>query len=138
MADQGNSVKNGKKSISRRQFRYKEISYTTFIPYFSLDSKYLKSLLIGKGYVHELERPVSARTLSISSPSINSPLYGSQRPSFFIKCELQVRKLFAFMELHLSKVEDDLAVTIRNVRLASSKQKQNMKRRRYGRTYQKL
>jgi len=26
--------------------------------------------------------------------------------------------LFAFMELHLSKVEDDLAVTIRNVRLA--------------------
>jgi len=52
MADQGKSVKNGKKSISRRQFQYKEISNTTFIPYFSLDSKYLKSLLIGKGYMY--------------------------------------------------------------------------------------
>ena len=143
MADQETTVENGEKSILRRQFQYRQISYGTFIPYFALDSEYLKSLLIGKSY--ELEEAASAKSfhgvfppeitrqdsleevLSNSAPSLNSPVNGIHKPSFFIECELQVRKLFAFMELHLSKVEDDLEVTVQNVRLASSKQKQKMK-----------
>jgi len=145
MADQGTTVESREKSVLRRQFQYRQISYGTFIPYFALDSEYLKSLLIGKSYAYELEEPASAKTfhgvfppeitrqdsleevLSNSAPSLNSPTNGIPKPNFFIECELQVRKLFAFMELHLSKVEDDLAVTVKNVRLASSKQKQKMK-----------
>ena len=113
--------------MSRRQSQYRQISYRTFIPYFALDSKYLKSLLIRKGYTYEPEESGSAEPLSISAPSLNSPVNGIHKPSFFVECELQVRKLFAFMELHLSKVEEDLAVTVKNASLASSNQKRKMK-----------
>ena len=139
MADQETTVENGEKRILRRQFQYRQILHGTFIPYFALDSEYLKSLLIGKSY--EREEAASAKSfhgifpgqdsleevLSNSAPSLNSPVNGIHKPSFINECELQVRKLFAFMELHLSKVEDDLEVTVQNVRLASSKQKQKMK-----------
>ena len=144
MADQGKAAENGEINTSalRRASNYSQISYGTFIPFFALDSEYLKSLLIGKGYTCELEEPASAKsfhgffppeitrqdsgegTLSSSESALNSPIVECQKASFFIECEFQIRKLFAFMELHLSKAESELAVAVQNVKSASAKQEE--------------
>ena len=47
MANQEITAENGKEST--RASNYSHISCGTFIPFFALDSEYLKSLLIGKG-----------------------------------------------------------------------------------------
>ena len=142
MADQGKATENGEvnTSVSRRVSNYSQLSYGTFIPFFALDSEYLKSLLIGKGYTFELEEPASAKsfhgffppeitrqdsgegTLSSSESALNSPVVDCQKASFFIECEFQLRKLFGFMELHLSRVESDLAVAVQSVKSANAKQ----------------
>ena len=56
-------------------------------------------------YPHRHHDPLE--DLSTSSSSVNS-LY-SEGPGFLTECELQLRKLFAFVELHLSNVESRLA-----------------------------
>lgn len=142
MADQGKATENGEvnTSVSRRVSNYSQLSYGTFIPFFALDSEYLKSLLIGKGYTFELEEPASAKsfhgffppeitrqdsgegTLSSSESALNSPVVDCQKASFFIECEFQLRKLFGFMELHLSRVESDLAVAVQSVKSSNAKQ----------------
>ena len=142
MADQGKAAENEEvnTSVSRRVSNYSQLSYGTFIPFFALDSEYLKSLLIGKGYTFELEEPASAKsfhgffppeitrqdsgegTLSSSESALNSPVVDCQKASFFIECEFQLRKLFGFMELHLSRVESDLAVAVQSVKSANAKQ----------------
>ena len=142
MADQGKAAENGEvnTSVSRRVSNYSQLSYGTFIPFFALDSEYLKSLLIGKGYTFELEEPASAKsfhgffppeitrqdsgegTLSSSESALNSPVVDCQKASFFIECEFQLRKLFGFMELHLSRVESDLAVAVQSVKSSNAKQ----------------
>ena len=142
MADQGKAAENEEvnTSVSRRVSNYSQLSYGTFIPFFALDSEYLKSLLIGKGYTFELEEPASAKsfhgffppeitrqdsgegTLSSSESALNSPVVDCQKASFFIECEFQLRKLFGFMELHLSRVESDLAVAVQSVKSSNAKQ----------------
>ena len=69
MADQGKAAENGEVNTSalRRASNWSQISYGTFIPFFALDSEYLKSLLIGKGYIRELEEPASANGFMVSS-----------------------------------------------------------------------
>jgi len=114
----------------------------TGVPHFALASGYLRSLVSVKKPEYELEEIASDRSshgspppeltardadsgeLSASQPTIIPG--DTHRPSFFIECELQVRKLFAFMELHLSKVENELADTIQNMRLVASKREQKM------------
>ena len=142
MADQEEAAENGEVNtgVLRRASNYSQLSYGTFIPFFALDSEYLKSLLIGKGYTFELEEPASAKsfhgyfppeitrqdsgegTLSSSESALNSPVVDCQKASFFIECEFQLRKLFGFMELHLSRVESDLAVAVQSVKSANAKQ----------------
>lgn len=123
----------GKKSTTRSKRHNRQISYGTFIPFFVIDSEYLKSLLCGRGADCELSEPASAKSfhsafpaslihqdssdsdqsLSNSEPGLlstaNNSINGIVKPDFFSECELQVQKLFLFMELHLSKLEDDLA-----------------------------
>lgn len=128
MAGKGIKKKFGQ---SITQHHHRQISYGTFIPFFTVDSEYLRSLLADKG--SELELPESAsshnshnhfppefsRQTSVDRASDTSSSEGSlvgtfastNRPretTFFKECELQIRKLFTFMELHLSKVESDL------------------------------
>ena len=118
---------------SKRKHHHRQISYGTFIPFFTIDFEYLKSLLAGKGYECELPESASSKTSQANFPpeflrqssvdetadtssseaslvgvgtsaSVNEP----RETLLFTECELQVRKLFTFMELHLSKVESDL------------------------------
>ena len=144
MADQGKAAENGEVNTSalRRASNWSQISYGTFIPFFALDSEYLKSLLIGKGYICELEEPASVKsfhgffppeitrqdsgegTLSSSESALNSPIVDCQKASFFLECEFQIRKLFAFMELHLLNAESELAVAVQNVKSACAKQQE--------------
>ena len=145
MANQEITAENGEESTntSRRASNHSHISCGTFIPFFTLDSEYLKSLLIGKGYICELEEPASAKsfhgffpreitrqdsgedTLSSSESALNSPIADSQKADFLIECEFQLRKLFAFMDLHLSKVESNLTV-VQNVKSASAKEEEEV------------
>jgi len=114
----------------------------TGVPHFALASEYLRSLVSVKKPEYELEETASERSSHGSPPpeltardadsgdwsasqlTINPG--DTHRPSFFVECELQVRKLFAFMELHLSKVENELADTIQNMRLVASRREQKM------------
>ena len=110
----------------------------TVVPHFPLASQYLRSLLSVKRTEYELEETASENSMHGSPPPETTPQDSddaepavnssedTHRPSFFIECELQVGKLFAFMELHLSKVENDLADTIQNMRLVASKRKPKM------------
>ena len=132
--EKGVVINNGlRKGVLGRNHHHREISYGTFIPYFVIDSEYLNSLLTAeKGYSCELEETASAESSQplfppeitssrphspegVLSQSVPSPvnlnscsINDYNKPSFFTECELQVRKLFSFMDLHLSKVESDL------------------------------
>ncbi len=121
-----------KKGGERSKRHHRNISYGTFVPFYVIDSEYLKSLLYGNQC--ELNEPASAKSaysafppslvrqrssdsdqsLSNSEPAIlYSSVNGYYEPDFFSECELQVKKLFVFMELHLSKLEDDLAHVVK-------------------------
>ena len=116
---------------SKKQHHHRQISYGTFIPFFTVNAEYLKSLLAEKGVAYELPDssssknsqnhfpPEFSRQSSVDAASDTSSSEASlvgtyasvNRPretTFFKECELQIRKLFTFMELHLSKVESDL------------------------------
>lgn len=97
--------------------------YGTFTPYFVIDSEYLKSLIGGRDSSCELVEstslpsssyfPVSSLTNRSSSPEsgIYSPPSKQQdTPQFFSECDIQLTKLFAFVEFHLSKVASQLRV----------------------------
>ena len=60
--------------------------------------------------------------MSSSESALNSPIVDCQKASFFLECEFQIRKLFAFMELHLLNAESELAVAVQNVKSACAKQ----------------
>ncbi len=107
------------------------ISYGSFTPYCVIDSEYLKSLIGGKDNSCELVESASLQHIpgayfpssvrSTTEEGGSSPESGvySQSPqgtnphsslrtytsAFFSECDIQVTKLFAFMEFHLSKVE---------------------------------
>ena len=141
MANQEITAENGEEST--RASNHSHISCGTFIPSFTLDSEYLKLLLIGKGHICELEEPASTKsfhglfppeitrqdsgegTLSSSESALNSPIADSQKADFFTECEFQIEKLFAFMDLHLSKVESILTV-VQNVKSACAKQEEEV------------
>ena len=107
-------------------------SYNAFVPQYTIDSEYLKTLLVGKCLSCELSEPASHSSSFVVSqlPShvklmngagdsgihITSGSAESESPSppihaeqdFFHECEQQVNKLFDFVEHHLSAVESDL------------------------------
>lgn len=108
-------------------------SYGTFVPPYAIDSEYLKSLLVGKFSSYELNEPASPDSATFSAQSHHrnpssdsgvhlhtgrstppSPASTPSKPSpeaepdFFNECEHQVKKLFMFVESHLTKVESDL------------------------------
>ena len=101
-------------------------SYNTFVPQYSVDSEYLKSLLLGRLHPCELTEPVlspssfdaeegsEGRRLTndsgIQSPDSETspPLSLPDTPDFFTECERELLKLFQFVERHLASVEKDL------------------------------
>ncbi len=108
-------------SINNRQ---DSLSYGTFTPYYVIDSEYLKSLIVkdsGCELVESASLPTASyfpSRLSNDRPStpdsgIYSPSQQQNTPQFFSECDIQLSKLFAFLEFHLFKVENDLNVVIR-------------------------
>lgn len=118
-------------SINNNKQRTNPVSYGSFTPYCVIDSEYLKSLIGGKDNSCELVESASLQpvpgayfpsSLGSQSPTedggsspesgVYSPrgasLHSSLRTyssAFFSECDIQLSKLFAFMEFHLSKVE---------------------------------
>ena len=100
-------------------------SYNTFVPQYTIDSEYLKTLLVGKFLPCKLSEPAfyqpsfvdgglninsdpsDSGILSAESDSPSPPL-SADTPDFFHECEQQLHKLFEFVERHLSVVESDL------------------------------
>ena len=101
-------------------------AYGTFVPYYIVDSEYLKSLLTDKYLPCELSEPAEAGSCDLThhrNPSNDSGVQfasGLSTPSgppqeddeldFFKECEQQIRKLFRFAQFHLLNVTRDFQV----------------------------
>ena len=105
-------------------------SYNTFVhvhvPHYTIDSEYLKTLLVGKFLPCELGQPTLFQSSFVSnfqqvtpsdsgiqsaesdsSSTLNSATDNTEA-DYFRECELQLHKLFQFVEQHLSLVESEL------------------------------
>lgn len=107
-------------------------SYNTFVPQYTIDSEYLKSLLVNRFLPCELSQPASYSSsfvnqhqnyLNINYHPGDSGIHSeeSETPSppnladdtdFFQECNKQLNKLYDFVKHHLSAVESDLALTM--------------------------
>ena len=103
-------------------------SYNTFVPQYTIDSEYLKSLLVVKFLPCDLSVPASYSSSFVNqfqhSLNVNSepgdsgvhsaesdspsPPHSDDKVDFFHECEQQLNKLLDFVEHHLSVVESDL------------------------------
>ena len=103
-------------------------SYNTFVPQYTIDSEYLKTLLVARFLPCDLGEPTSYQSSfvnrfqdpptdsGIHSPEIESGSPSpprpadktSDKPDFFQECEQQLCKLYEFVERHLSDVESQL------------------------------
>lgn len=109
--------------------------YGSFVPEFFIDSSYLRSLLSRSGnaglelaesasltspdalfseeITHKTRRSDSGESNDAATTSPDSgegsPVQLLTTPAFLPECQLQVKRLFAFMEQHLSRVEGELS-----------------------------
>ena len=98
-------------------------SYNTFVPQYTIDSEYLKTLLIDRFLPCELSELFYHSSFVNGGLNINtdqsdsgilsaesespSPPHSADKPDFFHECEQQLYKLFEFVERYLSVVESD-------------------------------
>ena len=115
------------------------MSYGTFVPWFTIDTEYLRSLLEGKGYSCELTESASIKSYQDCfppSPKLVSPTptlpssvptklesgvditYSSSPVNvidFLSECRTQLNKLDTFMEHNLTRMESELVTLKRKM-----------------------
>ena len=78
------------------------------VPYFRIDAEYLKSLLQGNCELtahHDVRVPTRSRAATFHNTT--TAVEGRAKPRFLVECELHVRKLFRFVDLHVTKAENE-------------------------------
>lgn len=112
------------KSSSRHHSRHS--SYNTFVPQYTIDSEYLKGILVSRFLPCQLSKPASYSSSFVDQlqNSLNchpgdsginseesetpSPPNSADITDFFQECTQQLNRLYCFVEYHLSAVERDL------------------------------